>query len=80
MIGVLPEFQGIRDWQAKLERKVKKETVASPVTQKDFVDPLGPRDPQENPVSRDSQGPRVKKVYLAGMVWKDCLALKVPQG
>lgn len=68
MIGVLLEFQGIQDWQAKLERKVKKETVASSVTQKDSVDPLGLRDPQEKQVSQDSQGPRVIKVYLAGMV------------
>lgn len=47
MIGVLLEFQGSQDWWVKLERKVKKETVALSVTQKDFEDPLGHRDPQE---------------------------------
>lgn len=47
MTEVLPEFQGSQDCWAKLERKVKKERVALSVTQKDFVDPLGHRDPQE---------------------------------
>lgn len=47
MIEVLPEFQGSQDCWVKLERKVKKERVALSVTQKDFVDPLGHRDPQE---------------------------------
>lgn len=32
VIGVLPEFQGSQGWQVKLERKGKKERVASSVT------------------------------------------------
>lgn len=44
------------------------------------MDPLGHRVPQEIEVTRVSQGPRARKVYLAGTVWKDCLALKVHQG
>lgn len=80
VIRVLLEFQGNQDCWVKLERKVKKERVALSVTQQDFVDPPGHRGPQEIEVSRGSQGPRARKVYLAGMVWKDCLALKVHQG
>lgn len=44
------------------------------------MDLPGHRDPLEMQVTRGSQGPRARKVYLAGTVWKDCLALKVHQG
>lgn len=46
-IRVPPEFQGSRGLQARLEKKVRKETAASSVTQRAFVDPLGRRAPQE---------------------------------
>lgn len=63
-----------------MEKKVRKETAASFVTQKDFEGHPGHRVPQERSVFRDSQGPRATEVNPAGMAWKDCLGRKVRQG
>lgn len=63
-----------------MERKARKETAASPATQKDSEAPLGHRAPRERPVSQDSQGPKVTGACPAGMALKECLVQKVHQG
>jgi len=46
-IRVPLEFRGSQGSQARLEKKVRKETAASSVTWKDFVGPPGRRAPRE---------------------------------
>lgn len=63
-----------------MERRVRKETAAWLVTQQDFKDPLGHRDPQERQVSQDSQEPRASEACRAEMVSRECRGRKVHLG
>lgn len=63
-----------------MDRKVRKERAALPVTQKDFEAPQGHRGLRERLVSLDSQGLKVTEACQAEMVLKDCRVHKVHRG
>lgn len=63
-----------------MDRKVRKERAALPVTWKDFEALQGHRGLRERLVSLDSLGLKVTEACLAEMVLKDCRVHKVPRG